>query len=138
MSMMTIPETIRESISHFRRNDTNDSSMRVAQALGVLSIALGIVQVVAPKFLSALTGVRRPRLMQACGVREVANGVGLLTSSQPAPWLWGRVAGDAIDLGVLTEAYLEGDDDDRKRTCISAAAVAGVTALDAVCAAKLT
>ena len=28
-------------------------------------------------------------------VREIGTGIGILTSKDPSPWLWGRVAGDA-------------------------------------------
>lgn len=41
------------------------------------------------------------RLIRAYGVREIAKGVGILTSPNPTPWLWGRVAGDALDLATL-------------------------------------
>jgi hypothetical protein len=41
-------------------------------------------------------------LVRAHGVREVLKGVGLLTRGDPRPWLWGRLAGDALDLAVLS------------------------------------
>ena len=33
--------------------------------------------------------------------REIVTGIGLLASSDPRPWIWGRVAGDALDLSTL-------------------------------------
>lgn len=141
MATMTSRDSVRCGISRFQKKHSDDTPPIITgltQGMGRFSVALGLTQLVAPKFLGNLSGVRRPWLLQACGAREIANGVGILTSSKPAPWMWGRVAGDAVDLGILSEAYLDGDEDERKRTCISAAAVAGVTALDAICAGKLT
>ena len=43
----------------------------------------------------------RETLIRACGLREIVNGVGLLASADPRPWLWGRIAGDALDLSML-------------------------------------
>jgi uncharacterized membrane protein len=74
--------------------------------------------------------------MRALGLRELAAGVGILSRRRPAPWVWARVAGDLIDLGLLTAAL--GSRHTRKpRVLGSMALVAGVTALDAVAAVKL-
>jgi len=73
-----------------------------AQGLGVFSIALGLAELLAPRALARMTGMQgRESLLRAYGLREIATGVGLLASSDPRPWLWGRVAGDALDLSTL-------------------------------------
>jgi uncharacterized membrane protein len=70
-------------------------------------------------------------------LREVAAGVGILSQSRPASWLWGRVAGDVVDLASLGSAFAR-EESDRVRVGVAAAAVAGVTALDIYCGAQLS
>ncbi len=77
------------------------------------------------------------RLVQAYGAREIATGVGILASKDPTPWIWGRVAGDALDLATLAAA-LQGNPRARGNVGIAIAAVAGVTALDILCAQTLS
>ena len=40
-------------------------------------------------------------LTRAYGLREIGTGIGILTSKDPSPWLWGRVAGDALDVATV-------------------------------------
>ena len=110
----------------------------LARGLGWFSIGLGLAELLAPKEMGRLTGVRHPALLQAYGLREIATGIGILASSRPTAWLWARVAGDALDLGTLGEAIANGHAQDRTRATASAAAVAGVAALDVLCATQLT
>ena len=73
-----------------------------AQGLGVFSLALGVAELLAPRALARMTGMPgRETLIRACGLREIVNGIGLLASVDPRPWLWSRVAGDALDLSTL-------------------------------------
>src|SRR5262249_14943113 len=109
----------------------------LARALGWFSIGLGMAEALAPDAMADLTGVPHPRLLQAYGLREIACGIGILSSPRPAGWMWGRVAGDALDLGTLGAAWSEADGS-RGRVCMSAAAVAGVTLLDLICAGQLS
>ena len=74
-------------------------------------------------------------LIRAYGVREIVKGVGILTSPNPTPWLWGRVAGDALDLGTLAYAYRTSAK--RRNVAIAMANVATVTALDVLAAQQL-
>jgi hypothetical protein len=108
----------------------------VARCLGWFSLALGAAELIAPGRISRLLGVRKhDGLIRSYGIREVAAGLGLLMASQPTPWLWARVAGDAVDLGTLGAA--------RRRSPrtgavdLALASVAAVTALDVAAAAGL-
>ena len=76
-------------------------------------------------------------LLRLFGLREMASGVGLITQHQPAPWMWGRVGGDALDLACLG-ATLTSDDGRPGRIAAAMVAVAGVTALDVLCSQQLS
>jgi uncharacterized membrane protein len=106
---------------------------RFASGLGWFSIGLGLAEMLAPEAMARLTGVPEQKaLLRMLGAREIATGIGILSRPRPAGWLWGRVAGDAMDLTLLTAALLS-PRSDRGRTAASAAAVIGVTALDLLC-----
>jgi hypothetical protein len=75
-------------------------------------------------------------LFQAYGLREIATGIGVLSADDPAPWLWGRVGGDALDLATLAIG-LDEDNPKRGNVGLAIGAVAGVTVLDVLCAQML-
>lgn len=109
----------------------------VARGLGWFSLGLGLAELVAPRTLARTLGVEgREGLIRAFGAREVATGIGILCARDPQPYVWGRVAGDAADLGALALAL---GPDNRQRGNVVAAmvAVAGVTAVDILCADAL-
>lgn len=110
----------------------------VARLLGWFGIALGIMEVIAPRRTAALMGTRgraSTHTMSVLGAREIASGVGILSSGRPTGWLWTRVLGDVIDLAVLGRSlrgprrYMR-----RPRLFGSIATVLMVTALDVVTA----
>ncbi|WP_232539900.1 hypothetical protein [Azohydromonas aeria] len=110
-------------------------SRRLARGLGWFSIGLGLAEVLAPRLMARATGLHaHESLVKAYGWREIATGVGLLFAKDPTPWLWGRVAGDALDLATLGTRAIAGDESQRRRALSAAVAVAGVTALDVACA----
>lgn len=113
---------------------------RLANALGWFSIGLGLAEVVAPGGLARLIGIdddaRTRAVLRSYGLRELAAGAGILATDRPAGWLWSRVAGDMLDLSSLGKA-MASSDNDRIRLGVAAAAVAGVTALDILCAQQL-
>jgi len=103
---------------------------RLSQALGWMSIAIGLAEVFAPRAVGRAIGVGdRPALLRLCGVREVINGVGLLSERMPAKWAKARVAGDALDLAMLGAAA-RGSRSDSTRIALAATVVTGITALD--------
>jgi hypothetical protein len=109
----------------------------MARALGWFSVALGATQLLAPRTLASAAGLpRHAAMMRACGAREVAAGVGLLRARQPAPWIWARLAGDAVDIALIATA-LPGRGRARTRALIALGTVAAITAADVVCARRL-
>lgn len=111
---------------------------KAAKGLGWFSIALGLTQVIAPRWLGRRIGIGdQPTLMRALGVREMLTGVGILSQHRPAPGLlWGRVAGDVMDMALLGKA-LNDRDMTRPRIAIAAGMVAAVGAIDLVVARQL-
>jgi hypothetical protein len=105
------------------------ASRTSARALGWFSIGLGLAELLMPRTLSRAIGVEgREGLLRAYGLREIVTGIGILSSSDPAPWVWGRVAGDALDLASLGKGFVTSD---RKAgIALAAGAVAGVTLAD--------
>ena len=102
----------------------------VARGLGWFGIGIGLLEVFAPRALARATGLQgRETLLQAFGLREIASGVLILAADEPEPWLWARVAGDALDGGVLA-AGLAPSNPHRSRTMLATLAVAPVVALD--------
>lgn len=105
----------------------------LATFLGLFSIGLGLAEALAPRRVGEAIGVRHPNLLRAYGLREIATGVGILASRRPAALLWGRLAGDVLDLATLAAAYAQ-DRSDRTRVMLATAAVTGVAVLDGLCA----
>ncbi len=115
---------------------TDKSAAHLARNLGWVSIALGALEVAAPHRLSRALGWRGSEATIAFyGMREIATGVALLASRDPAPFMWGRVAGDALDLASL----LAGFGGSRRKVAVGLAfgTVAAVTAIDLICAQTL-
>jgi len=114
---------------------------QLANGLGWFSIGLGVVEVLAPRKIAQLIGVSdqadRRTLVRFYGVREIAAGVGILSRQSPVGGMWGRVAGDLVDLATLG-AIMGSKNANRTRTGVAAAAVLGVAALDLYCSQKLT
>lgn len=114
----------------------DDRVAEVATGLGWFSLVLGAAQLAVPDAVNRLIGVQPTEanrdLMRAIGVREVIAGVGILGSDDPSGFLWARVAGDAMDLGLLATALNAGSEP--ARTGVATLAVAGVTALDVMAA----
>ena len=112
--------------------------LRLSRFLGWFSIALGLAQILAGRSLARTIGMRRHTgLFRAFGVREVANGVAILANPASAPLLMARVAGDAMDLAVLAGTKVYGPRE-RANAKWAIAAVAGITLLDLMCAARLS
>jgi uncharacterized membrane protein len=106
---------------------------KLARGLGVFSLGLGLVQLLAPRrFLQAIgIGPRddRVRPTRFVGVRELGAAGGLLARRQAAMWPWARVVGDVMDIGLLSRAMVA-PDTNRRRVATALVAVVGITAVD--------
>lgn len=109
----------------------------LANVAGWVSLALGMTQVAVPERIGAALGMEDwSELIRAYGIRNAATGMGILAQRHPAPFLWARVAGDALDL--VTLATRTGPDNPRRGTVTALmAALAGLTLLDVMCAIQL-
>jgi hypothetical protein len=109
----------------------------LARSLGWFSLGLGLTELVMGRSLNRWLGMRSPPgLTRGFGLREIGTGIGLLIAPRLAPWMWGRVAGDTLDLAALGAA-LEPANEHRDRAGVALALVAGITVLDVLCAREL-
>jgi uncharacterized membrane protein len=107
---------------------------RLARGLGWFSVGLGIAQILAPRRVARAAGMAdTPILMRLLGMRELFTGIGILSQPQADLWLRARVAGDALDLTLLAASWLS-KNPGKGRMATAGLAVAGVTALDVLCA----
>ena len=100
-----------------------------ARALGWFSIGLGLAELAMPRRIARIAGApNAPRLTRVFGLREIGTGIGILTSKDPSPWLWGRVAGDALDIATVGAGLVS----QRRpaRTLASIAMLLGIAYLD--------
>lgn len=113
---------------------TTRTSLRIlARGLGWFSIALGTAELLRPQAAARFTGITAPpRLVQACGTREVVTGLGLLLARNPAPWLWARVAGDVLDIAAVGQDASNAVRTRKwsSRTGLALGALAGVLLID--------
>jgi len=116
------------------RGQSRSSSDRLAVNLGYLSLALGAAEILAPHAISRKLGLHGlAPVIRAYGAREVANGVAILTSHDPEPWIWARVAGDFADLATVATG-LRSNNRKRDNSVAALVGLLAVTALDVACA----
>ena len=117
------------------------ASRKAARGLGWFSIGIGVLQLVAARPIARLVGLPgREGLVRLYGLREIANGVGLLAAGGPAAasaGLWARVGGDALDLATVAAGAVGGRRTPAAHPIAAFAAVATVTATDLVFARTL-
>ena len=81
---------------------------RLSWALGWASVGIGLTELTFPERISRVLGAPKrsgQMLMRACGLREVASGLGLLLQPNRREWVWARLAGDALDLALLAVSF---------------------------------
>jgi len=104
----------------------------LATFLGWFSVGLGTMQIVAPRRMTRLIGLRptstTSTIMRVMGLREIAHGTGILANPSSKEWVGSRVGGDILDLAALGVALTQAERPER--TLLAAAAVLGVGALD--------
>jgi hypothetical protein len=124
------------SVERVRHRSGRDSANMMAQSLGLFSLALGAAELLAPRQLARILDIEgQEHLLQFYGLREIGTGLGILTSRNKAPWLWGRVAGDVLDIATLSVAM--GQSRRKASVAMAIGSVAMVTALDIACARAL-
>ena len=119
---------------HRRRAARPRPRSNLAEGLGLLGIALGAVQLLAPHAVARPLGLGgRERLVAGFGVRSMVTGLGLLAARDRSPWLMGRGGGDALDLTALAGGLAAGSPGQRGRAGGAFLAMAGVALLDLAC-----
>jgi len=125
----------------YENGHERDADERLANGLGWFSVGLGLAEIMAPGKVAQLIGVpdedKTRSLLRFYGFRELAAGVGILSQPRSAGWVWGRVAGDLVDLASLASA-MNSDGSEKTKVATATAAVLGVTALDVLCAQRLS
>jgi hypothetical protein len=86
------------------------STVQAARALGWTSIALGVTEIAATRWVEETIGVEDHELLvRSFGAREIAAGVTILNNvglnKTMTAGLWSRVFGDVLDLAALGVAY---------------------------------
>lgn len=113
----------------------------LAQALGWSSVGLGVAEVAVPRAMCRLVGATDTDasrwVMVGMGMREMAQGVGVLTRPRPNAWLWARLVGDALNLSLLGLVAAR-NKRNRGRTAIAIANVLALTASDVFKVIRLT
>ncbi len=111
------------------------TAAQLGNALGWVSLGLGAAALLRPRVITQMAGLdgsrRATQAVRAIGVRELATGAGLLLRPHKPGWLWARVAGDALDLGLLAAAGRRRHGD---RMALASALVAGIATLDLLAA----
>lgn len=105
---------------------------RMAEGLAWFGIGLGLVELLASRQLAKAIGLEgHERTLQAFGIREIASGAVMLSSSEPERQLGLRVGGDILDAALLMRGLAPANPE-RSRTLVALAAVAPVVVLDVV------
>ena len=136
---MTAEQPLQSSATPYRdaenrpRNGVGrGATPSLARFLGWFSLGLGAAELAMPRVVAKISGTKKNcNLIRMYGLREIIAGVGILTRRDPGPWLWMRVGGDIVDLASLIAGARKGK---TLASASSVAAVAGVTALDVMCA----
>lgn len=108
----------------------------LGKGLGVFSLLVGAAQLFGAKRIArTLDAEGHERLIKGFGARELLAGASLMAAPAASTNMWGRVAGDAMDLGALGLAARRSP---RNRAIWGAIAFVGaVTLLDIVTARGL-
>jgi uncharacterized membrane protein len=104
----------------------------LAAFLGWFSVGLGALELLAPTTVARAIGVAPTPVwsgvLRLFGVREIANGAGILANPTSKEWVGMRVGGDALDLTALGVALTQSVRP--SRTLAATAFVLGATVLD--------
>jgi hypothetical protein len=120
MNMKSYTRPVGRAISHYadRLPDMSDLTSRLpdmpeirdetaAKALGWVSIAIGLSEILMPRRIEKTMGIgngQNTGTLRVLGVREICQGIDILTHEDPTPGLMARVAGDLLDGVCLARA----------------------------------
>ena len=107
-----------------------------ARGLGLLSIGLGLIDTLGRRSVARKTGLPNEPLITLIGLREIATGFGLVIAEDPMPWVWGRVGGDALDIGALAMG-VSPRNPERQGALVGLLVVAALTVVDVALAVRL-
>src|SRR3954469_7865185 len=119
-----------------------DPDQRLARNLGWFSIGLGATEILAPSLVARISGAPDNKwsrtVIRTYGGREIAQGIAILSSMpRPAGWMWGRVAGDVLDIGSVAVGMFA-KDGNVPRGMMAMTSLLAVTAIDQYCADQLS
>ena len=106
---------------------------QLARALGWFSIGLGAFELFAPRAITRALGTEgNEGLVRLYGTREIGSGI-LTLSLEKDAGLWGRVAGDGLDILTVASA-LRPSNPKRGNVGLALLMLLGITVLDIVAA----
>ncbi|GII58086.1 hypothetical protein Pth03_64750 [Planotetraspora thailandica] len=116
-------------------SDTHDPMAdRLAHMLGWAGVALGAMQVAAPRVVARVIGVDDSPAARAtvplAGMRNLLHAETLLRGRKHSVGLWSRLAGDAADVTSLSAAMARRTGKRRRRVAAVTGVVLAVTAAD--------
>jgi hypothetical protein len=110
----------------------------MAKGLGYFSLALGATELLAARSVCKAAGLEgQETLIRLYGAREVATGIAILAANDATPWIWGRVAGDALDIATVIAAGPEGSALEGRKL-LTLAMLIGAAAADLFCSVGLS
>jgi len=113
------------------------NDIQMARVLALLSFKLGGLELMFGRRIARELGLGKHELVDAFGLREIATGAMAMGYPDSALPIWGRVAGDVMDLALLASA-LGSSNRRRHRAAWAAIAVLGITLVDVAVALSLT
>ncbi|MFL6515591.1 MAG: cyclase dehydrase [Chthoniobacterales bacterium] len=129
---------MRYKTNESQRGQADTATYRLAQFLGIFSLLLGLVELIWGGPLGRALGLGGQEwIVRVYGAREFLNGLLILMSKDPTPWIWLRVIGDALDAGTLLWGYTR-DPSKLTNIIIAFVAVTPIVILDIYAAIKLS
>ena len=113
------------------------TGLRAARLMGWASFGLAAAFLVAPGRIARTFGLEgKENLIRAFGAQEAIAGMGSL-STEAAPAMWSRAAGDIVHIGTLATGLETEDSRQHRNVVIGLAALAGFLVIDTLIAARL-
>src|SRR5688500_14715385 len=110
----------------------------LTRGVSFFSLGFGLAELLAPRAVARLVGLnpRHDNFIRLVGLRDISSGLGIMRTKSAACH-WSRVAGDAIDLALLS-ATQRSPQNNHRRLNLTLAAVAGVAVRDLIAACSAT